>query len=99
MCAKLWALIAVCAVIAGCDALLVCSRADLAIEAHEALVREAETSPAFKARCEEAFGRGIALRKRVISAPLASDEALRAVFEASRAVTAELTARLEEAST
>jgi beta-N-acetylhexosaminidase len=90
---------AVRAVTAGCDVLLVCSRADLAAEAHEALVREAEKSPAFRARCEDAFARGIALRKRVPPAPLASEEALAAVFEASRTVTTELMTRLERAST
>ena len=89
---------AVRAVTSGCDVLLVCSRADLASEAHEALVHEAERSPAFKARCEEAFSRGIAMRRRVTPAPLASEAALAAVFEASRPVTAELMARLEKAS-
>ena len=61
---------AVRAVTAGCDVLLVCSRADLAAEAHEALVREAERSPAFRARCEEAFARALAMRRRVRPAPL-----------------------------
>lgn len=56
---------AVAAVAAGCDVLLVCSRADVADEAHEALVREAEKSSAFRARCEEAYGRAIAMRLRV----------------------------------
>jgi beta-N-acetylhexosaminidase len=56
---------AVNAVAAGCDILLVCSRADLASEAHEALVREAEKSAAFRARCEEAHRRAMAMRLRV----------------------------------
>jgi beta-N-acetylhexosaminidase len=56
---------AVLAIAAGCDALLVCSRPDLAEEAHAALVREAESSPAFLARCEEALARFIAMRRRV----------------------------------
>jgi len=86
------------AVAAGCDVLLVCSRADLADAAHEALVREAEKSPAFKARCEEAFARGIAMRRRVPPAPLTTDEALASVFESSAATTAELAGRLERAS-
>ena len=60
---------AVLAVIAGCDALLVCSREDLAAEAHAALVREAETSPAFRARCEEAPPRFVAMRQRVRARP------------------------------
>ena len=90
---------AVRAVAAGCDVLLVCSRADLAETAHEALVREAETSPAFKARCEEAFFRGIEMRRRVPPAPLTSEAALARVFEASGPVTTELAARLEKAPT
>jgi beta-N-acetylhexosaminidase len=56
---------AVNAVAAGCDVLLVCSRADLAIEAHEALVRECEKSAAFRARCDQAYGRAIEMRRRV----------------------------------
>lgn len=55
---------AVAAVLAGCDVLLVCSRADLADRAHEALVREAESSDAFRARCEEALGRFEAMRRK-----------------------------------
>jgi beta-N-acetylhexosaminidase len=90
---------AVRAVAAGCDVLLVCSRADLAEAAHEALVREAEKSPAFKARCEDAFVRGIEMRRRVPPAPFTSEEALARVFEASGPVTTELAARLEKAPT
>lgn len=85
---------AVRAVNAGCDVLLVCSRADLAAEAHEALVREAEKSAAFKARCEEAFARGIAMRRRVPPAPVTDEEPLDRVFAASAEVAAELASRL-----
>jgi beta-N-acetylhexosaminidase len=56
---------AVSAISAGCDVLLVCSRADLASEAHEALVRECEASVSFRARCEEAYRRVLELRRRV----------------------------------
>jgi len=86
---------AVRAVNAGCDVLLVCSRADLADAAHEALVHEAEKSPAFRARCEEAFARGIAMRRRVPPAPLASDADLARIYQATAPVTAELARRLE----
>jgi beta-N-acetylhexosaminidase len=75
------------AIAAGCDTLLVCSRADLAEEAHGALVREAEKSPAFRSRCEEAFARSLAMRRRVPPSPAVD---LAAVFEASRAAAAEL---------
>jgi beta-N-acetylhexosaminidase len=86
---------AVRAVNAGCDVLLVCSRADLAQAAHEALVHEAEKSATFRARCEEAFARGIAMRRRVPPAPLASDADLARIYETSAPVTAELARRLE----
>ena len=56
---------AVDAIAAGCDVLLVCSRADLASECHEALVREAEKSEAFRARVDEAYGRSMEMRRRV----------------------------------
>lgn len=85
---------AVLAVAAGCDALLVCSREDLAAEAYGALVREAESSPAFRARVEEAASRVVAMRRRV-SASIAPDEAsLHAALEASQPIAAELASRL-----
>jgi beta-N-acetylhexosaminidase len=89
---------AVRAVLAGCDVLLVCSRADLAAEAHEALVREAEKSPTFRARCEDAFERAIAMRRRVRPLPVNDEASLARVFEATAPVTAELARRLEGAS-
>ena len=89
---------AVRAVLAGCEVLLVCSRADLADAAHEALVREAEKSPAFRARCEEASARGLAMRRRVPPSPLTTEADLMAVFASSGSVAAELTRRLGEAS-
>jgi beta-N-acetylhexosaminidase len=55
---------AVRAVAAGCDLLLVCSdeeRQDLAVAA---LAREIDASPAFKARCEDALARGLAMRTK-----------------------------------
>jgi beta-N-acetylhexosaminidase len=48
---------AVLAVAAGCDVLLVCRRRDLWEAAHAGLVREAEQSPAFRARMEDAARR------------------------------------------
>jgi beta-N-acetylhexosaminidase len=58
------------AILAGCDILLVCSKPELALEAHEALTKEAEKSSAFKYRLEEAAGRSLDLRKKA-SAPKA----------------------------
>ena len=89
---------AVRAVTAGCDVLLVCSRADLAEAAHEALVHEAEKSAAFRARCEEAFARAIAMRRRVPPAPVATDEELARAFAATAPMSAELATALEAAS-
>ncbi len=85
---------AVRAVLAGCDVLLVCSRADLAAEAHAALVQEAETSQAFRARCEEASRRALAMRRRAVPAPRAAAGDLAAAFAASAPIAAELAARL-----
>lgn len=84
---------AILAVAAGCDALLVCSREDLAEEALAALVREAESSAAFRARCEEARARFTAMRRRAPLSPVDASS-LAGVFEASRPIAEELTARL-----
>lgn len=61
---------------AGCDALLVCSREDWQERALEALVREAEKDPAFRARCEQAAARSVAWRRRFPPRPLGSKAAL-----------------------
>lgn len=52
---------AVAAVLAGCDLLLVCSDRDAAERCFDALLREIETSPAFRARAEEAADRAARL--------------------------------------
>ncbi|MDB4942336.1 MAG: Beta-hexosaminidase [Labilithrix sp.] len=85
---------AVRAVLAGCDALLVCSKPELAAEAHAAVVREAERSEAFRARCTEALERGLAMRRRVPPRPVTDASALEGIFAASAGVAAELEARL-----
>ena len=77
---------AVRAVSAGCDVLLICSRADLAVEAHEALVHEAEKSEAFRARVNEAAERALAMRRRVPPRPVTELAALARVFAASTPV-------------
>ena len=84
---------AVLAVGAGCDAVLVCSREDLAEEAHAALVREAERSPAFRSRCEQASARFGAMRRRVPPRPV-EDGMLPRAFAASALVAKELATRL-----
>jgi beta-N-acetylhexosaminidase len=55
---------AVQAIAAGCDALLVCWSEEKQERAVDALVREAERSPAFRARCEQALARTMAARRR-----------------------------------
>ncbi len=82
------------AVTAGVDALLVCHGEDVATAAHEALVKEAESSPAFRARCEEARSRFVAMRKRVPFRPASDDAALAAAFEATRPIANDLTTKL-----
>jgi beta-N-acetylhexosaminidase len=85
---------AVLAIGAGCDALLICHRDELVEEALDALVREAETSPAFRARCEEAHGRFVRMKEGRAPAPATDAAALTRVLEASAPIAAELTARL-----
>ena len=55
---------AVTALLAGCDALLICHSEAKQDGVHARLVRECETSPAFEARCREAWQRVEALRLR-----------------------------------
>jgi beta-N-acetylhexosaminidase len=54
---------AVQAIAAGCDQLLVCWEEELQERAHAALVREANASAAFRARCAEAAARAVAMRE------------------------------------
>jgi beta-N-acetylhexosaminidase len=63
---------AVQAVAAGCDALLICFSDEKQEQALDALVREAERSPTFRARCEQALRRTIAARRR--ASPGAPDD-------------------------
>ncbi len=85
---------AVRAVIAGCDVLLVCSKPELVDQAFEGLVREAEKSVSFRARCEEAFERGLRMRRRVRPSPVRGEGALEKAFAASTDVAEELARRL-----
>lgn len=54
---------AVQAVDAGCDLVLVCSRVDAVLEAHEALLRQALADATFARRVHEAANRSIAMRR------------------------------------
>ncbi len=85
---------AVLAVVAGCDALLICPYDDSQDRALEALVREAESSPSFRARCEQASRRVLDARRRSTARPLDDDAVARAVGgPESRAVAAEISRR------
>jgi beta-N-acetylhexosaminidase len=86
---------AVLAIRAGCDALLICHQDDLVEEALAALVREAESSPAFRNRCEQAHTRFTTMRAQKPPQAAANAEALAAVLADSRAVAAELARRIE----
>ena len=52
------------AIAAGCDALLICSKPELAAQAYEALVHHAEANSDFATRLQEAAARTLALRRR-----------------------------------
>ncbi len=86
---------AVQAIAAGCDALLVCATEELQDRAAEALAREAEASPTFRARCEQAGARVTAARRRAIAEPM-TDGDIAAILggPASRAIAAEIARRL-----
>ncbi|MBK6459502.1 MAG: beta-N-acetylhexosaminidase [Myxococcales bacterium] len=84
---------AVAAVRAGCDILLVCSDEGLYSRAKSALIAEAAADPAFRARCEEAAARGLAMRRAC--PPRVADAATRtALFERHAALRDELARRL-----
>lgn len=73
---------AACSAIAsGCDALLVCSKPELTIEAHRALLERARRDEAFRGRLEDAAMRCRALRQAYRAEPL-EPERLAAMFTA-----------------
>ena len=85
---------AVQAVAAGCDALLVCWSDEKQERAVEALVKEAEASPAFRQRCEEACARGLEARRRSTARPLDDEGVAQAIGSAeSGAIAAEMQRR------
>ena len=64
----------VSAIRAGCDILLVCSDEARVFRARAALVAEVERDPTFRARCEEALARGLAMRRSCPPKVLPSSE-------------------------
>jgi beta-N-acetylhexosaminidase len=73
---------AVSAIAAGCDALLVCFSHEKQERALDALSREAERSPAFRARCEEARSRVAHACARAKARPLDDEGVSRALGSA-----------------
>jgi len=87
--------LAVEAVSAGCDLLLICSNEDAQSRAYDALVRHAEAHPAFGLRCEEAAQRILSLRHEFPPRPEQERESLVNIIggPSSRAVAQELAER------
>lgn len=90
---------AVQAIVAGCDALLVCSEASAVEQASEALRREAKTSEAFRVRVAESWSRLGALIQR-FPLPAHGPQAWRDVVqgETARRFLANLDERMQSAS-
>jgi beta-N-acetylhexosaminidase len=81
------------AVEAGCDLLLCCSSADAQQRVHQALTRALEQSPAFRARCLEAAGRGLAMRQRCPPEPGSGNDLASLLGSELRPLEAELARR------
>ncbi len=86
--------LAVLGVAAGCDVLLVCHGWEAQELALEGLIREAEQSVAFRARCAEARQRVLALRRTHAPAPALDPEEVQRIGE--RPLAQALRARLAE---
>src|SRR4051794_41279822 len=85
---------AVEALSAGCDVLLVCSRAEAQERVHRALCERIETDGAFRRRCVDAARRSLAMRRRCPPRP-GSAEDLDALLRAEvTPLEAELAVRL-----
>jgi len=86
---------AVASIAAGCDALLVCWSDDKQERAVDALEREAARSPAFRARCEQAWGRVMEARRKVKATPL-DDEGIARLLGGteSQSIAAEMARRM-----
>ena len=86
--------LAVEAVWAGCDALLVCKSEELQDRALEALVRRAEKDPRFRDRCAEAVGRSLRVRRMAPPRAITDGPALREIIgsAASRGILEEIAA-------
>jgi beta-N-acetylhexosaminidase len=82
------------ALLAGCDILLVCSKADAAARVHAALCERIASDDAFRARCEQAALRSLSLRRASRPSP-GSEAKLAAILQGPvAALEAELAWRL-----
>lgn len=82
------------AVLAGCDILLVCSKADAAERVHAALAGRIASDGAFRARCEQAARRSLALRRACRPRPASAAELAALLRGPVAALEAELAQRL-----
>lgn len=85
---------AVDAIRAGCDLLLVCSRAGEQSRVHAALVDEIEKDAAFRERCIQSAARGLAMRQRCRPSPGSPAELATLMRLELRPLEVELSARL-----
>jgi beta-N-acetylhexosaminidase len=85
---------AIAAVRAGCDLLLVCSRADAQVEVHEALLEACGRDAAFAERCRAAALRGLRLRVAFPPRPSSPEERSRLDQTELRPLAAELARRV-----
>jgi beta-N-acetylhexosaminidase len=72
------------AITAGCDILLVCSRADAAARVHAALRDRIVREPEFRARCLEAARRSLQMRRRCRPRPGTARELADVLQETAR---------------
>jgi beta-N-acetylhexosaminidase len=89
---------AVQALEAGCDVLLVCSRAEVQARVHAALLARFERSEAFAGRCRQAAGRSLAMRRRCAPRPGSVEELGALLRSEVSPLEAELDRRLASAS-
>ncbi|HKO92943.1 MAG TPA: beta-N-acetylhexosaminidase, partial [Polyangiaceae bacterium] len=85
---------AVQAIEAGCDILLACSRAEVQARVHAALLEQFERSAPFAARCRQAAGRSLAMRRRCPPRPGSGEELSALLRSEVPALEAELERRL-----
>jgi len=88
---------AVQALEAGCDVLLICSRAEVQARVHAALLARFERNEGFRDRCRQAAGRSLAMRRRCPPQPGSGAELGALLRSEVRALEAELEQRLANA--